>query len=57
MIAGYVGLDFKRESRFNLQLGLRPYVTPLFAVSDPASHKGVVVGGMLELQLRFARAR
>lgn len=57
MIGGYLGLDFKRESRFNVQLGLRPYVTPLVAISDPASHKGVVVGGMLELQLRFARPR
>jgi len=56
-IGAYLGLDFKRESSFNFQLGLRPYVMPLFAVSDPASHKGVVVGGMLEGQFRFARKR
>jgi hypothetical protein len=56
-LGAYLGLDFKRQSRFNFQLGLRPYVTPLFAVSDPASHRGVVVGAMLEGQLRFARRR
>ena len=53
----YVGLDFKRDSAFNFQMGLHPYITPLFGVSDPASHKGVVIGGMLEGQFRFAQKR
>ncbi len=56
MFGAYLGLDFRRPQRaLNFQLGIRPYVTPLFAVSDPASHRGVVVGGLLEAQLRFAR--
>ena len=56
IFGAYLGLDFKRPQRnVNYQLGVRPYVTPLFAVSDPASHRGVVVGGMLEAQLRFTR--
>jgi hypothetical protein len=56
MFGGYLGLDFKRPGRdLNWQLGVRPYVTPIFGVDDPASHRGVVVGGMLEVQLRFAR--
>jgi hypothetical protein len=57
MLGGYLALDFKRQSSFNFQLGIHPYVTPLFAVNDPASHRGVVVGGMLEGQLRFAKGR
>jgi len=53
-VGAYVGLDFKRSGTFNFQLGLHPYVTPLFGVSDPAGHKGVVVGAMLEGPFRFA---
>ncbi len=56
MIGGYLGFDFKRpEKSFNFQLGLQPYAIPLFGVSDPADHKGVVVGGMLEGTFRFKR--
>jgi hypothetical protein len=55
IFGAYLGFDFKRPRRsLGYQLGLRPYVTPLFAVDDPASHRGVVIGGMLEAQLRFA---
>lgn len=50
----YLGLDFKRPGTFNFQLGLHPYVIPLFGVSDPAGHRGVVVGAMLEGPFRFA---
>jgi hypothetical protein len=54
-VGGYFGLDFKRpQQTFNFQLGLHPYVTPLFGVSDPADHKGVVVGGSLDLLFRFS---
>lgn len=54
-VGGYVGVDFKRPQRvFNFQLGLHPYVTPLFGVSDPADHKGVVVGASLDLLFRFS---
>jgi len=54
MIGGYIGLDFTRPgSLFNFQLGLSPYVTPMFAVNDPADHRGVIVGGTLDLVFRF----
>lgn len=54
-IGGYFGLDFKRPGKtFNFQLGIRPYVTPLFGVNDPADHVGVVVGGQLEALFRFS---
>jgi len=56
VIGGYIGLDFKRPNKkLNLQLGLTPYVTPLFSVNDDQDHRGVVVGGLLDLQLRFGK--
>ena len=54
---GYFGLDFKQPGVFNFQLGLHPYVTPLFGVADPGGHQGVVVGAMLEGPFRFALQR
>ncbi len=55
-VGGYVGLDFKRPGEtFNFQLGLSPYIAPLFAIDDPENHRGVVVGGMLDGQFRFAK--
>ncbi len=54
----YAGLDFLRPGRrTNFQLGLAPYVSPLYALEDPDRHQGVVVGGMLEAQLRFRLGR
>jgi hypothetical protein len=54
-IGGYVGLDFKRpEERFNFQLGLSPFVTPLFGVNDPQDHRGIVAGGLLDALFRFS---
>jgi len=54
-VGGYLGLDFKRPGeRFNFQLGLSPYVAPLFGVDDPGEHRGVVVGGMLDAWFRFS---
>ena len=56
LIGGYVGLDFKRPcKKFNLQLGVTPHVEPLFGVNDAQNHRGVVVGGLLDLQLRFGK--
>jgi hypothetical protein len=58
MIGLYIGLDFRRpQGAYDLQLGVRPYVTPLFAVDDPENHRGVVAGGMLEGQIRFGQRR
>ncbi|MCK9461210.1 MAG: hypothetical protein M0R80_16405 [Proteobacteria bacterium] len=54
-VGGYMGLDFKRpDERFNFQLGLSPYVAPLFGVDDPDEHRGVVVGGLLDGWFRFS---
>jgi hypothetical protein len=53
-IGGFVGVDFKRPTKaFNFQLGLTPYVTPLFGINDEKNHKGVVIGGLLDGQFRF----
>jgi hypothetical protein len=54
-IAGaYAGLDFRRPGEtFNFQLGLSPYVTPLFGIRDPQNHRGVVIGGLLDGIFRF----
>ena len=54
ILGGYFVVDFVRPGElFNFQLGLTPYVTPLFSVADPDEHKGLVVGGMLEGHFRF----
>jgi hypothetical protein len=54
-IGGYIGLDFKRPGKtFNFQLGLSPYVVPLFSIDDSENHNGVVVGGILDGQFRFS---
>ena len=53
-LGGYAGLDFKRPGEtFNFQLGISPYVTPLFGVNDPLGHKGVVAGALLDALFRF----
>ncbi len=53
-VGGYLGLDFKRPGEtYNFQLGLTPYVTPLFGIDDPDHHFGVVVGGLLDGLFRF----
>ena len=50
----YLGVDFKRSGESsNFQLGFSPYVTPLFSINDPDSHKGVVVGGSLDALFFF----
>lgn len=54
IIGGYVGLDFLRPGRsFDFELGITPYVTPLFGVKDPNDHRGVVIGGLLDGTFRF----
>ncbi len=56
IVGGYVGLDVKRPGKtFNLQLGVTPYVTPLFGVNDPQRHRGLVAGASLDASFRFAR--
>ena len=53
-VGGYVGLDFTRAGEaFNFQLGLSPYVTPLFSVDDPDDHRGVVIGGLVDALFRW----
>lgn len=53
-VGAYFGIDFKRPKKpFDFQLGFSPYVTPLFSIDDPDSHKGLVVGGSLDALFRF----
>ena len=53
-LGAYLGLDFERPDHpFNFQLGLHPYVSPLFSVGDPEEHRGWIVGAMLEGLFRF----
>ncbi len=53
-IGGYFGVDFKRDGEtFNMQVGLSPYVSPLWGINDPDDHKGVVAGGTLDGVFRF----
>jgi len=57
ILGGYVGLDFKRPGKtFNFQIGLSPYVTPLFSFGDDGRN-GIVVGGMLDAAFRFSLGR
>lgn len=58
IIGGYFGLDFPRPSEsFNFELGLTPYVIPLFAVDDAEDHQGIVVGGLLDASFRLTPSR
>ncbi len=54
MIGGFLGLDIKRPGEaFNVQLGVTPYVTPLFSMGDPDEHQGVVIGGLFDALFRW----
>ena len=51
----YLGLDFVRPAEvFNFQLGLHPYLSPMWAIDDPDDHRGTVVGAMAEGAFRFS---
>ena len=53
-MGGYFGLDIKRHGEtFNLQVGISPYVSPLFGAGDPEDHRGIVVGGSIDGLFRF----
>jgi hypothetical protein len=55
IVGGYAGIDFRRPNKtFNFELGLTPYLIPLFGVDDSQNHKGIVVGGLLDAAFRFA---
>jgi hypothetical protein len=54
IIGAYAGLDFRRPGEaFNFQLGISPYVTPLFGIGDPQNHRGIVIGGLVDGTFRF----
>jgi hypothetical protein len=54
IIGGYVGLDFlEPKDTFNFELGLTPYIIPLFGVDDSKNHKGIVAGALLDASFRF----
>jgi len=49
IIGAYTGFDFKRPQKiFNFQLGISPYITPLFSIQDPQNHKGIVIGALAD---------
>jgi hypothetical protein len=54
IFGGYAGLDFRRpHQRFNFQLGLSPYITPLYSIGDTQNRRGVVIGGLVDGTFRF----
>lgn len=54
IVGGYFGVDFLRPNQtFNFELGITPYVTPMWGISDPDDHRGVVVGGLIDGLFRF----
>lgn len=54
IFGGYVGFDIRRpDQRFNFQLGLSPYITPLFSIRDTQNRRGVVIGGLVDGTFRF----
>ena len=54
IFGGYLGLDFPRPDKaFNFQVGISPYVTPLFAIGDPDGHRGVIAGGLVDALFRW----
>lgn len=58
IVGAYAGLDFRRPGApFNFQLGLSPYVIPLFGIGDPQHHRGIVVGGFVDALFRFGGKR
>ncbi|MBN1578862.1 MAG: hypothetical protein JW913_20040 [Chitinispirillaceae bacterium] len=58
IVGAYAGLDFRRPGEtFNFQLGLSPYITPLFGIGDPENHRGVVIGGLIDGTFRFSRGK
>jgi hypothetical protein len=55
-VGAYLGVNFKRpKESFDFQLGFSPYLTPLFSVNDPESHRGRVLGASLDGFFRFHR--
>jgi hypothetical protein len=58
IIGAYAGLDFRRPGeRFNFQIGVSPYVTPLFGLRDPDNHKGIVIGGLVDASFRYGKTK
>jgi hypothetical protein len=58
IIGAFAGYHFRRpDEKYDLRVGITPYVTPLFGIKDPDSHRGVVVGGLLDGMLGFNRGK
>ena len=58
IIGAYAGFDFRRpREKFNFQLAVSPYVTPLFGLQDPDNHKGIVIGGLVDASFRYCTAK
>jgi len=58
IIGVYGGLDFRRpKEKLNFQLGLSPYITPLFGINDSRNHRGIVVGGLVDGTFNFRNSK
>ena len=56
LVGGYVGIDFKRPCKtYNFQMGITPYMIPLFSVKDDQNHKGIVAGALMDFSFRFGK--
>ncbi|MCP4179859.1 MAG: hypothetical protein GY756_19025 [bacterium] len=50
---GYIGAEYKRTNKKSFEIGINPYITPLFSINDPDNHYGVVIGGLFDFSFRF----
>lgn len=58
IIGAFAGYHFRRpDEKYDLRVGIAPYVTPLFGIKDPDDHRGVVAGASLDGMLRFNRGK
>lgn len=53
-IGSYFGIKFNHpEKSCGMELGISPYVTPLFSINNSYNNNGIVIGGLLDLTFSF----
>ncbi len=53
IIGGYFGIEFKRNKASNFEIGISPYLIPLFSINDINKHSGIVAGALIDISFRF----
>jgi hypothetical protein len=54
IIGAYLGWEFKNPNKaYNFEIGISPYVTPLFGIENDPSHDGVIIGGLVDFAFNF----